>query len=114
MMNKGITISALLLGALLSAGGCAVVIGNEISDGSFAEAIEEADREDIRLARTVERRLAEDPALAGLKLRASARKGSVTLHGELEDIGQLAETLRAVRAVPGVETVRLNITLSRD
>lgn len=113
-MTKHTIFLAPVLAGLLSASGCAVVIGNDLTESGFAEAVAEADGDEIRLAREVENRLAADTQLREARLRATAQGEVVTLHGEVENMQLLERAVELAGAVPDVEVVKLNVSVVRD
>ncbi|MGI9265341.1 MAG: BON domain-containing protein [Gammaproteobacteria bacterium] len=113
---KAISLTALLMTAVLSTGCVIVVDGTEDSPdahwiGDFETNVEVRRESNEELATRVSDRLAAEAALGNEDISVSASNRVVTLHGRLNDVASLEQAVDIAGEVEGVDRVVSRITL---
>jgi osmotically-inducible protein OsmY len=97
--------------SLLSLGGCVIVVDGKDGEteakwaSTWEEENETASEANKQLARDVSAALAADSQLLGEKIKVSARRGAVALHGKVGSAAAIDRALQVAADIPGVESV---------
>jgi osmotically-inducible protein OsmY len=108
MRNLVLSLTAL---SVLSLSGCVIVVDGKDGDteakwaSTWEEENEAAAEANKRLAREVSSALASDSMLVGEKIKVSARRGAVALHGKVGSAAAIDRALQVAADVPGVDSV---------
>ena len=68
------------------------------------------DADDNQISKSIENRFKQDPQLKNAKIDAKVNAGVVTLTGEVKSIGTSARASEVARGIPGVRSVKNDLT----